>query len=66
MIRVNINNYNLLQDAYITDCGTMYKALALDGDGNEIYLYWEVINYDDDYITDDMSLDCDWDKPFIK
>lgn len=65
MIPVSIDNYNLLQDAYISDCGTTYQAAALDCEGNEVTLYWSVINYDD-YTTDDMALDCDWSKPFIK
>jgi hypothetical protein len=65
MIKVNINNYDLLQDAYLSDCGMMYQALAVDQDGNDVMLYWNVINYDDAYMVDDTSLDCDWNDAYI-
>jgi hypothetical protein len=48
--------YTLCQVAYASDCGTYYKALAIDGDGNQVTICWDVINPE----TENEDEACDW------
>ncbi|MET3505554.1 hypothetical protein [Halalkalibacter oceani] len=51
--------YRTLQDAYVSDDGSEYKAHAVDENDKEYMIYWETINFD----TSDESEACDWDNP---
>ena len=52
---------HLIQDAYVSDCGTQYQASAEDMEGNVYVVRWDVICADED--LDDESNACNWNKP---
>ena len=60
------NKIDLQQEAYITDDGTEYTALALDAEGEECHVFWaiypEILSGESDDQGDQSNL-CDWDKP---
>lgn len=51
--------FRTTQDPYITDDGESYKAEAISSFGDEVTVYWEVIDNE----TTDESEACDWDNP---
>lgn len=57
----NKKKYILDQPAYITTISedTHYTAIAIDTDGNECIIEWDIININ----CDDESNACDWDNP---
>lgn len=63
MQKLTIDNieYELQQDAYISDNNETYQAVATDKDGNQYQIYWDILT-DDDQGDDRNS--CDWDKPY--
>lgn len=59
IIEWNGKELRTIQDPHITDDGAQYVANALDAEGNEYIITWEVTNYE----TTDESESCDWDNP---
>lgn len=47
------------QDPYVSDDGSEYKAHAVDAEGNEYMITWEVVDAE----ATDESCACDWDNP---
>lgn len=48
-----------LVDPFVSDNGTEYIAHAIDDEGNEYMVLWDVVNSD----TEDESESCDWENP---
>lgn len=56
--------YTLQQDAYIDGVAgdtPVYKAMALDDEGNEYEVTWEVVDHWEE--LEDESEMCDWENP---
>ena len=53
--------YALKQQAYISDCGTEYKASAINADNQPVTIYWAVTSDDPISETDESNM-CDWDN----
>lgn len=51
--------FRTIQDPYVSDDGSQYKALAVDALDNEHIVCWQVI----DSGATDESESCDWDNP---
>lgn len=51
--------FRTIQDPYVSDDGSQYKALAVDVFDNEYVVLWDVTNPD----TTDESEACHWDNP---
>jgi hypothetical protein len=54
--------YTLTQDAYISSDGKTYQATAVDKNGDDYMVYWDVIDWDNIDEIDDESNMCDWDN----
>lgn len=59
IVEVEGVEYRTTQDPYVSDEGDTYQAHALDAEGNEYLITWEVANGE----TEDESDACDWDSP---
>ena len=63
------HDIQLIQNAYISDCGKFYKALgnSIDNKGRiwEFELRWPVINYEAAMDETDESKACNWDDYFV-
>ncbi|ELA9292951.1 hypothetical protein QUO15_004413 [Vibrio parahaemolyticus] len=51
--------YVPIQDAYPSDNGSQWEALAIDDKGNQYMVYWDVITDDNE---GDFSNDCNWEN----
>ncbi|AOY11826.1 hypothetical protein BGL48_11960 [Salinivibrio sp. SS3] len=54
--------YALTQNAHICDSGNQYQAIAVNENGENFTVLWDVISDDPDNETDESNM-CDWEKP---
>lgn len=61
----NCKEYALIQDAYVTGAlnDPYYEASAIDEQGNEYMVIWEILDLENFAELEDESNACDWDNP---
>lgn len=58
IVQIDGLTLGLTQDAYISDSGKTFEASAVDGEGNEYQVYWNII-----WDAEEGLETCDWRKP---
>ena len=61
----NCKEYALIQDAYVTGAlaNPYYTASAIDEQGNEYMVIWDIKDLENYAELEDESNACDWDNP---
>lgn len=64
-VRFNCREYVLIQDTYVTGAlaNPYYTASAIDENGNEYMVVWEIKDLENFAELEDESNACDWDNP---